>query len=126
MLELFGDDERLARWIRMAGERVAFQGLPARICWLGYGEREVAGARFNEMVHQLAPLQRGQPLLRPFPLPQSQQATGKEMEPAEGKLVQLGRTPHLPAQTTAEPIPEALDICVVARVTRRPNRSLHA
>ncbi|WP_298182606.1 urocanate hydratase [Saccharomonospora sp.] len=50
VLELFGDDERLARWIRMAGERVAFQGLPARICWLGYGEREVAGARFNEMV----------------------------------------------------------------------------
>jgi urocanate hydratase len=50
VLELFGDNESLARWIRLAGERVAFQGLPARICWLGYGERDRAGARFNEMV----------------------------------------------------------------------------
>jgi urocanate hydratase len=50
VLELFGEDERLARWIRMAGERVAFQGLPSRICWLGYGERHEAGLRFNEMV----------------------------------------------------------------------------
>ena len=48
--ELFPDDERLQRWLRMAGERVAFQGLPARICWLGYGARAVAGLRFNEMV----------------------------------------------------------------------------
>ena len=44
------DYERLHRWIRMAGERVSFQGLPARICWLGYGERHRAGLRFNEMV----------------------------------------------------------------------------
>ncbi|MGC5050442.1 urocanate hydratase [Micromonospora sp. DT48] len=50
ILELFPENESLARWIRMAGERVAFQGLPARICWLGYGERDVAGVRFNEMV----------------------------------------------------------------------------
>ncbi len=50
ILELFGDDEHLSRWIKMAGERVAFQGLPARICWLGYGERDKAGLRFNEMV----------------------------------------------------------------------------
>jgi urocanate hydratase len=50
ILDLFPDNEQLARWIRMAGERVAFQGLPARICWLGYGERARAGARFNEMV----------------------------------------------------------------------------
>jgi urocanate hydratase len=50
ILELFGDQEHIARWIRLAGERVAFQGLPARICWLGYGERERAGLRFNEMV----------------------------------------------------------------------------
>jgi urocanate hydratase len=48
--ELFPDDDRLARWLRMAEERVTFQGLPARICWLGYGERALAGARFNEMV----------------------------------------------------------------------------
>ena len=48
--ELFPDDDRLARWLRMAEERVAFQGLPARICWLGYGERERAGLRFNELV----------------------------------------------------------------------------
>jgi urocanate hydratase len=48
--ELFPDDERLHRWLRMAGERVQFQGLPARICWLGYGERHRAGLRFNEMV----------------------------------------------------------------------------
>jgi urocanate hydratase len=50
ILELFPDNERLRRWITMAGERVAFQGLPARICWLGYGERHLAGLRFNEMV----------------------------------------------------------------------------
>ncbi|MEU7567696.1 urocanate hydratase [Streptomyces fradiae] len=50
MLELFPENESLARWIRMAGERVHFQGLPARICWLGYGERDRAGERFNDMV----------------------------------------------------------------------------
>ncbi|HET6211440.1 MAG TPA: urocanate hydratase, partial [Micromonosporaceae bacterium] len=50
ILELFPDNDSLARWIRLASERVAFQGLPARICWLGYGERDRAGVRFNEMV----------------------------------------------------------------------------
>ncbi|MFC0098447.1 urocanate hydratase [Micromonospora marina] len=50
ILDLFAENESLARWIRLAGERVAFQGLPARICWLGYGERDRAGVRFNEMV----------------------------------------------------------------------------
>ncbi|MEU4112469.1 urocanate hydratase [Streptomyces sp. NPDC027717] len=50
MLELFPENESLARWIKMAGERVHFQGLPARICWLGYGERDRAGERFNDMV----------------------------------------------------------------------------
>ncbi len=50
VLDLFPGDERLRRWITMAGERVQFQGLPARICWLGYGERHLAGLRFNEMV----------------------------------------------------------------------------
>ncbi len=50
VLDLFPDDDHLARWIRAAQERVAFQGLPARICWLGYGERDRAGVRFNDMV----------------------------------------------------------------------------
>jgi len=50
ILELFPDDAHLHRWIRMAQERVQFQGLPARICWLGYGERHRAGLRFNELV----------------------------------------------------------------------------
>ncbi|MET9019599.1 urocanate hydratase [Actinopolymorpha sp. NPDC004070] len=50
VLELFPDNEPLARWIRLAGERIHFQGLPARICWLGYGERDRAGLRFNELV----------------------------------------------------------------------------
>ncbi|MEV2240720.1 urocanate hydratase [Micromonospora sp. NPDC049891] len=50
ILDLFPENESLARWMRMAGERVAFQGLPARICWLGYGERDRAGVRFNDMV----------------------------------------------------------------------------
>jgi len=50
ILELFPDNEPLARWIRLAGEKVHYQGLPARICWLGYGERDNAGLRFNEMV----------------------------------------------------------------------------
>jgi urocanate hydratase len=50
VLELFPDNDSLARWIRLAGERVHYQGLPARICWLGYGERDRAGERFNDMV----------------------------------------------------------------------------
>ncbi|GEP34663.1 urocanate hydratase [Nocardioides szechwanensis] len=50
ILELFPDNARLRKWITMAGERVAYQGLPARICWLGYGERHLAGLKFNEMV----------------------------------------------------------------------------
>ncbi|HEY2772248.1 MAG TPA: urocanate hydratase [Solirubrobacteraceae bacterium] len=50
ILDLFGDDEHISRWIRLAAEKVAFQGLPARICWLGYGQRHLAGLRFNEMV----------------------------------------------------------------------------
>ncbi|MBB5632367.1 urocanate hydratase [Cryobacterium mesophilum] len=50
ILELFPENTSLAKWIRMAGERVHFQGLPARICWLGYGERDKAGLKFNEMV----------------------------------------------------------------------------
>ena len=50
LLELFPDDEPLARWIRLARERVAFQGLPARICWLGFGDRAKAGLAFNELV----------------------------------------------------------------------------
>ncbi len=50
ILDLFGDQEHIARWIKLASERVHFQGLPARICWLGYGERDKAGVRFNEMV----------------------------------------------------------------------------
>jgi len=50
VLELFPDNEPLHRWITRASEKIAFQGLPARICWLGYGERDRAGLRFNEMV----------------------------------------------------------------------------
>jgi urocanate hydratase len=50
VLELFPHNEPLHRWIRLAQDRVPFQGLPARICWLGYGERDVAGLAFNEMV----------------------------------------------------------------------------
>jgi urocanate hydratase len=50
VLDLFGDNEPLARWIRLAGEKVAFQGLPARICWLGHGERDRAGLAFNDLV----------------------------------------------------------------------------
>jgi urocanate hydratase len=50
LLELFPEDRSLDRWLRLAEQRVPFQGLPARICWLGYGERARAGLRFNEMV----------------------------------------------------------------------------
>ena len=50
ILDLFPANEPLARWMRMAGQKVHFQGLPARICWLGYGERHQAGLRFNELV----------------------------------------------------------------------------
>ncbi len=52
VLDEFPDDEHLARWINLAREHVAFQGLPARICWLGYGERARLGLRFNEMVRR--------------------------------------------------------------------------
>src|SRR6202046_4763566 len=50
ILDLFPENEQLARWIRLAGEKVHFQGLPARICWLGYGERHRAGMGFNDLV----------------------------------------------------------------------------
>jgi urocanate hydratase len=50
ILELFPEDEHLARWIKMAQAQIEFQGLPARICWLGYGERARAGLKFNELV----------------------------------------------------------------------------
>ncbi len=50
MLRMFPENESMSRWIRMASERVAFQGLPARICWLGHGERDRAGLEFNAMV----------------------------------------------------------------------------
>jgi urocanate hydratase len=50
LLELFPENASLARWIRLAQERVSFQGLPARICWLGYGDRATAGLAFNELV----------------------------------------------------------------------------
>lgn len=50
IMELFPEEEHLHRWLRMAREKVPFQGLPARICWLGYGERAKAGLKFNEMV----------------------------------------------------------------------------
>ncbi len=50
VLELFPENAALARWIEMAGARIQFQGLPARICWLGYGERHLAGLKFNTMV----------------------------------------------------------------------------
>ncbi|MDQ1541783.1 MAG: urocanate hydratase [Actinomycetota bacterium] len=52
VLDLFPDNEPLERWIKSAQEKVAFQGLPARICWLGYGERHLAGLRFNELVER--------------------------------------------------------------------------
>ena len=52
ILELFPEDEALCRWIKLAGERIAYQGLPARICWLGYGERAKAGLAFNEAVRR--------------------------------------------------------------------------
>jgi urocanate hydratase len=50
IVDLFPGDEHLRHWITLAGEKVHFEGLPARICWLGYGERHRAGLRFNEMV----------------------------------------------------------------------------
>jgi urocanate hydratase len=49
-MDLFPDNDHLQRWMRAAQDKVAFQGLPARICWLGYGERDKAGERFNDMV----------------------------------------------------------------------------
>ncbi len=52
ILDLFPEDESLKRWMKMARERIAFQGLPARICWLGQGEREKAGLAFNKLVRE--------------------------------------------------------------------------
>jgi urocanate hydratase len=51
VLDLFPEDRSLARWIKLAGDRVPFQGLPARVCWLGYGERAAFGARIDDLVH---------------------------------------------------------------------------
>jgi urocanate hydratase len=52
VMSLFPEDEHLARWLKLAREKIPFQGLPARICWLGYGERAKAGLKFNELVAQ--------------------------------------------------------------------------
>jgi urocanate hydratase len=52
LLELFPEKKSLARWLKLAKERIQFQGLPARICWLGYGEREKAGLAFNKLVRE--------------------------------------------------------------------------
>jgi urocanate hydratase len=52
VLETFPEDQGLARWVTLAAERIAYQGLPARICWLGYGERARLGLRFNDMVRR--------------------------------------------------------------------------
>src|ERR1700694_5434226 len=52
LTELFPEDQGLHRWLAMAEERIRFQGLPARICWLGYGQREKAGILFNNLVKQ--------------------------------------------------------------------------
>jgi len=52
ILELFPENKSLARWLKLAKERIHFQGLPARICWLGYGEREKAGLMFNKLVRE--------------------------------------------------------------------------
>jgi urocanate hydratase len=52
LIELFPQKRHMVRWLKMAGEKVQFQGLPARICWLGYGERHLAGLKFNELVAQ--------------------------------------------------------------------------
>ena len=54
IMNLFPDNDHLARWLTMAQEKVEFQGLPARICWLGYGERAKAGLKLNEMVASAA------------------------------------------------------------------------
>ncbi len=51
LLKLFPEDDRLQQWLRFAAKEIAFQGLPARICWLGYRERDKAGLLFNKMVH---------------------------------------------------------------------------
>jgi urocanate hydratase len=51
LLELFPNKPSLSRWLELAAQKIAYQGLPARICWLGYGEREKAGLKFNELVH---------------------------------------------------------------------------
>jgi urocanate hydratase len=50
VMDLFGDNDRLQKWLRGARDKISFQGLPARICWLGYGEREKAGLAFNDLV----------------------------------------------------------------------------
>ncbi len=52
LMQLFPENKRLNRWLKAAQERIAFQGLPARICWLGLGEREKAGLLFNDMVRR--------------------------------------------------------------------------
>src|SRR5260370_4125414 len=52
IMDLFPANEALAGWITLAGQKVHYQGLPARICWLGYGERHLAGLRFNELVQR--------------------------------------------------------------------------
>ena len=58
-METFSDNKPLCNWIEKAQKRVSFQGLPARICWLGYGERAAMGKIFNDPVELISPAQRG-------------------------------------------------------------------
>ena len=99
ILDLFPENESLARWIRLAGERVAFQGLPARICWLGYGERDKAGVRFNEMVAR----RQAQGAHRHRPRPPRLRQRGLALPRDRGHAGRLRRDRRLaPAQRNAQ------------------------
>ena len=88
ILELFPEDEHLARWISLAQQQIEFQGLPARICWLGYGERARAGLRFNELVAS----GRGQGAHRHRPRP-SGQRLGGQPQPRDRRRCATAPTP---------------------------------
>jgi urocanate hydratase len=93
VLDLFPDNEHLHRWIRAAQDKVEFQGLPARICWLGYGERDKAGLRFNELVASGG----GQRADRDRPRPPGLRLGGLALPGDRGDARRLGRDRRLAA-----------------------------
>ena len=120
LLELFPQDRALARWLELAEERIAFQGLPARICWLGYGERHRAGLLFNELVRD----GQGSRADRDRPRPPRRRLRGLAQPRDRGHARRLGRDRRLADPQRADQHGRRRDLGLRAPRRRRRHRVL--